>query len=107
MQNINPNSLGKAPANLPVVARSAHRVATSRPSTQTRESSQESDHRNLLAVVDSLFTQLCGSFMRAMSEHGLDIGPVHIPWRPETSDRDTIERLIKVAEIGVALKMRD
>jgi hypothetical protein len=90
MQNINPNSLGQAPENLPVIA-TADRAVVAVPRIRAKARPNVLDQREKLgAIVSSLFEDVSGSLRNAMKDHGIDIGPVRIPWRVLTDDQDAI-----------------
>jgi hypothetical protein len=106
MQNIYPDSLGKPPENLPVIATADHAEAPV-PKIRANAGLDVSGQREELgAVVSGLFDDLCGSFTNAMKDYGIDIGLVRIPWRPITDDQDAIKRLSRVTEIWAAVKVK-
>jgi hypothetical protein len=96
-----------APDKLPVL--DGLPVVISRPHDQARVAPSESDRdgRNLVAVVNSCFDQLSDSLKRAMRDHGIEVGRARIGWGVTTSEADAIERLSKVAEVGVTMRVKD
>jgi hypothetical protein len=105
MQNIYPDSLGQPPENLPVIA-TEDRAVVPLPRIRAKvRPNVLAQREQLAAIVSNVFDDLCGSLTNAMKDHGIDIGPVRIPWRVLTNDQDAIEQLSRIAGIWVTAKV--
>ncbi len=106
MQNINPNSLGQPPENLPVI------VDTPVPMTAEVEGRPRHVRRGLSTPpelhekVTSLIDELMGTFIRAMKRRGIRVADVHISWLPELDAEEAMRRVSQIARLRTAVEMK-